>query len=167
VRWVRVNKPDAPIPPLFADEALFEDARRLLEQLGEDKFFAPMNPAAVDARWGRRAAAGLWTQERFAEASTSSDPDARAKLFDALARTHFKAFAQQRDQFVDVDSGLATLGRHAKSLGYDAVILLLDELVARRSRNGGREGRAMGGAPPSARVSKPTGFERTVTLQIR
>jgi hypothetical protein len=71
----------------------------------------------------------LWTQERFAEASTSSDPSERAKLFDALARTHFKAFAQQRDQFVDVDSGLATLGRHAKSLGYDAVILLLDELV--------------------------------------
>jgi hypothetical protein len=31
----------------------------------------------------------------------------------------------------------------------------------------GREGRAMGVAPPSARVSKPTGFERTVTLQIR
>jgi hypothetical protein len=30
-----------------------------------------------------------------------------------------------------------------------------------------REGRAMGVAPPSARVSKPTGFERTVTLQIR
>ena len=34
VRWVRVNKPDAPIPPLFADEALFEDARGLLQQLG-------------------------------------------------------------------------------------------------------------------------------------
>jgi hypothetical protein len=30
-----------------------------------------------------------------------------------------------------------------------------------------REGPQMGVAPPSARVSKPTGFERTVTLQIR
>ena len=129
VRWVRANKPEAPIPPLFADEALFEDARRHLDQLGEEKFFAPMNPTATDTRWGKRAAAGLWTRGRFEETSLSSDPAERAKLFDALGRTHFKAFAQQREQFVDVDSGLAALGRHAKSLGYDAVILLLDELV--------------------------------------
>jgi hypothetical protein len=129
VRWVRANRPEATIPPLFADDALFDDARRLFDQLGDEKFFGPMNPPASDPRWGKRAALGLWARERFDEASTSTDPAERAKLFDALARTHFTAFAQQRDQFVDIDGGLATLGRHAKSLGYDAVLLLLDELV--------------------------------------
>jgi hypothetical protein len=55
--------------------------------------------------------------------------DERAKLFSALVKSHFKAFAEQRQAFVDVDSGLATLARHAKGLGFDAVVLFLDELV--------------------------------------
>ena len=129
VRWVRVHDPEAPIPPLFADEALFEDARSLCDQLGDDKFFAPMNPQGASERWGKRASAGVWTRGRFDHAVSSADPEERAKLFDALARTHFRAFAQQKEQFVDADSGLEILARHAKSLGYDAVLLLLDEMV--------------------------------------
>jgi len=30
---------------------------------------------------------------------------------------------------VDLDTGLAAMAAHAKSLGYDAVVLFLDELV--------------------------------------
>ncbi len=129
VRWVRAHDAEAPIPPLFADEALFQDARSLCDQLGDEKFFAPMNPTSGNERWGKRAQASLWTRARFDDAVRATDPEERAKLFDALARTHFKAFAQQKDQFVDVDSGLEILARHAQSLGYDAVLLLLDELV--------------------------------------
>ena len=32
-------------------------------------------------------------------------------------------------EFVDIDAGLAIISRHAKQLGYDALILFLDELI--------------------------------------
>ena len=47
---------------------------------------------------------------------------------DALVRSLFPA-ARQTAGFVSLDDGLAVLSRHAQSLGYDAVILFLDELI--------------------------------------
>jgi hypothetical protein len=44
-------------------------------------------------------------------------------------KTRFRSYAEESRQFVDLDSGLGTIGRHAKSLGYDGVVLFLDELV--------------------------------------
>jgi hypothetical protein len=37
-------------------------------------------------------------------------------------------------QFPDLDSGLGIIGRQAKSLGYNGVLLFLDELVLAGSR---------------------------------
>jgi hypothetical protein len=39
-----------PIPGVFADEKLFSDARTLLDELGDDAFFAPMNADCGAAR---------------------------------------------------------------------------------------------------------------------
>lgn len=108
VRWVRANHPTAPVPPLFADEALFDDARGLLDKLGDEKFFAPMNDDGESVEgWGQVKAAATWTRERFTSASQSTDPEERAKLFSALAKSHFKSFAEQRQAFVDIDSDVA------------------------------------------------------------
>jgi hypothetical protein len=129
VRFVRRTHPTAPVPAVFADEALFADAERLRRQLGDDKFFGPLNTGA-DAEgdgWGDMAM--TWGPERFAEALRSPEPKVRADLFNALVKTHFQAFALQKHSFVDIDSGLATLTRHAKTLGYDGVVFFLDELV--------------------------------------
>jgi len=42
----------------------------------------------------------------------------------------YRALAETRgESFVALDDGLSILSRHAKALGYDAVILFLDELV--------------------------------------
>ena len=46
----------------------------------------------------------------------------------ALAEHYFSAYTQQAS-YVDLDTGLAAMAAHAKSLGYDAVVLFLDELV--------------------------------------
>ena len=46
----------------------------------------------------------------------------------ALAQNYFRAYTQQAS-YVDLDTGLAAIASHAKSLGYDAVVLFLDELV--------------------------------------
>ena len=46
----------------------------------------------------------------------------------ALTQHYFSAYTQQAS-YVDLDTGLAAMAAHAKGLGYDAVVLFLDELV--------------------------------------
>lgn len=131
LRFLREQHPGAPIPGVFADEKLFADARRMLDLVGEAQFFAPMNAEAAGAvdGWGAIGGGNLWTRERFEAAASSTEPSERETLFSALVTTHFSAFAAESRQFVDLDTALGILGRHAKGLGYDAVILFLDELV--------------------------------------
>ncbi|HWA24379.1 MAG TPA: hypothetical protein VG734_01800 [Lacunisphaera sp.] len=125
VALVQTRHPDAPIPALFADEKLFDDARRLLESMGDDKFFGEMGGAKKG--WGKVTQA--WTRERFDEVSTSTDPEQRELLFSALAKSWFRSSFGEARQYVDLDTGLATMARHASELGYDAILLFLDELI--------------------------------------
>lgn len=129
---VRAHHPDAPVPGVFADERLFDDARKLLGELGDDAFFAPMNqsiaPATASSSWGQLARK-TWDRERFEHAASSTEPETRQTLFSALVKTRFGSFAEEARSFVDLDAGLATIGRHAKALGYDGVVLFLDELI--------------------------------------
>ncbi len=53
----------------------------------------------------------------------------RAKLFSDLVRTFFTSWTAQQGRFVDLDTGLGVVSRHADTLGYDAVVLYLDELI--------------------------------------
>ena len=130
IEHVRAHHPEATVPGLFADEKLFDDARRSLDELGEEAFFAPMNEGAEgDTEWGAFGGASTWNRERFEAASESSDPKVREELFSALVKTRYRAYAETQRQFLDLDSGLGIVGRHAKDLGYDGVVLFLDELI--------------------------------------
>jgi hypothetical protein len=130
VEHVRKEHPDAPLPGLFADEQLFEDARAMLEELGDEAFFAPMSVgASKKSGFGTFSAHRPWDRARFEKATSSSDPREREDLFSALAKTRFKAFAQESRRFVDLDQGLAALARHAASLKFDGVVLFLDEII--------------------------------------
>ncbi len=127
---VRARHPGADLPGVFADEKLFADARRMLDELGDDAFFAPMNEGAKKAdEWGSFGAGETWDRAAFDAASSSTDAEERARLFNALARTRFRAYAEESRQFIDLDAGLAVIGRHVKGLGYDGVVLFLDELI--------------------------------------
>ena len=57
----------------------------------------------------------------------------RSRLVGDLVQYIFPAFrgiAQGKDEaYVDLDEGLAIISAHAKSLGYDGLILFLDELI--------------------------------------
>ena len=122
--------PDAPIPALYADQALFHDAEHMRESVGDETFFAKLNEAGGSggsSKWGKRATA--WDAERFASTSTSNDKGAREALFSVLVKTWFKAFTGQTHRFVGLDEGLGVVGRHAATLGYRAVVLYLDELI--------------------------------------
>ncbi len=139
VAWSAKNHPDAPTPALYADQGLFEDARRLRATLGDDAFFGTLNGGVRQAAsgWGKLAQKREWDAASFDAAALAtyvgeSGRDAqspRAKLFSDLVRTFFTSWTAQQGRFVDLDMGLGVMSRHAKSLGFDAVVLYLDELV--------------------------------------
>lgn len=125
---VQALHPEAPLPGLFADQALFDNAEVLRKSLGDEPFFARLNEGQPAKKgWGKLAE--KWTPERFSEARRSAQPEVRERLLTALVRSHFPAFAQQSQSFLDFDSGLGVLARHAAGLGYDAVVLFFDELI--------------------------------------
>lgn len=140
------HHPGAPLPGLFADVDLFDNAAELLDSLGDTKFFAPLNtdpsqtattattstPDDDDDDWGTVPSAA-WDRVAFDDARRSPDPARRRALLDALLRTHFKAFRSSASSFRPLDEGLFELTRHAASLGYHAVVLYLDELILRMS----------------------------------
>jgi len=125
VALVEERHPDATIPGLFADEKLFDDARRLLENMGEEKFFAALG--GPKKGWGKVTEG--WDRERFDLVVESTDPKEREKLFSALARSWFQSSVSEARHYIDLDTGLAVLARHAGELGYDGVVLFLDELI--------------------------------------
>ncbi len=128
LRHVTRAHPDAALPGLFADESLFDNASSLLTKLGDEAFFGPMNAGVTaDAGWGEFGS--RWDLARFREAATSADPIVREGLFTALVKSHFQGWEKTSHSFVDLDSGLATMARHAAGLGYGAIVLFLDELI--------------------------------------
>ena len=59
--------------------------------------------------------------------------DARGRLVGDLVKHLFPAYqgvsAGKTEAFLSLDKGLSVISRHAKDLGYDALILFLDELI--------------------------------------
>lgn len=121
--------PDAPLPAVHLSDKLLADAENMRAQMADDeKFLAGLGSGGGGDEWG-----GLintaWDLPRYqaALAAAPEDPE-RRDLVSALAGSYFKSFAETAD-YVDLDRGLVVISEHAKTLGYDAVVLFLDELV--------------------------------------
>jgi hypothetical protein len=132
--FVRRLHPEAPVPGFYLAERLFQDAQRLREQIGDEPFFARLNEGAAAAGDGWGELDGGWEAHSF-EAAMLEPPrgEERVRLVgDLIARfyTAYSSLAETRGEaFVALDDGLSIMSRHAKALGYDAVILFLDELI--------------------------------------
>lgn len=128
---IRELHPEAPLPAFWEDTGVFEDARRLRVDMGDEAFFRKLNEGLSQPAegWGEMAESALWTAQTFEDATQSQSREERARLFSVLVRCYFSAYAGRRDGFIDIDRGLAVLSSHARSLGYDAIVLFLDELV--------------------------------------
>ena len=130
---IRKIHPGAPVPPVFLAESLFKDAHALRERMGDKPFFEALNQdAGTGDGWGSLAA--RWDGDTFAEALAAPPGDeGRLQLVSTLLGTLFSSYEQIArsggESFVSLDRGLAIISRHAKDLGYDAVILFLDELI--------------------------------------
>ncbi len=139
--FIREKHPDASVPAIYLVDDLFRDAKRLRESMGDQRFFDGLNAAGGDSDWGELE--GDWNAERFEAAVAAppipeSDPnyapsEPRRELASTLIKTYFQSYENirrsDREAYVSLDVGLSILSQHAKSLGYDAVILFLDELI--------------------------------------
>ena len=138
--FVRKRHPEAPIPGFYLSERLFEDAVRMRDRLGDEAFFRDLNAGSdaddndggADSGWGELS--GGWDATSF-EAAMLEPPsgDDRVRLVGDLISRYFTAIADvaesRGEAFVPLDDGLSIISRHAHALGYDAVILFLDELI--------------------------------------
>jgi hypothetical protein len=127
--------PDAPLPGVYLADEIFKNAEQHRQVLGDEKFFEQLNQgqkSGGSSGWGKLARG--WDAARF-DAALHSPPssDERSRLVGDLVQYIFPAFkgiAQGKDEaYVDLDAGLSIISTHAKSLGYDALILFLDELI--------------------------------------
>jgi len=136
--------PNAPLPGVYLAEEIFKNAQQYRARLGDEKFFEDLNrgstqPQPVPVKgegakrgWGKLAKG--WDAARF-EAALEAPPasEERSRLVGDLVQHIFPAFrgiASGKDEaYVDLDSGLSIISAHAKTLGYDGLILFLDELI--------------------------------------
>jgi hypothetical protein len=129
-RYIRERHPDAPTPGFYRSQSLIEDAKGLRQKMGDEKFFAALGGQASGGGWG--AIGSGWDATGFDAAAASSPDDAEhQRLVGDLIDAFFSGARENpTDQgYIDLDRGLAVMSRHAKALGYDAVVLFLDELV--------------------------------------
>ena len=135
--------PEAPIPAVYRAEGLLRDARELRRGMGDAAFFEQLNRTDADAGPGPADAGGAggwgelegeWDAAAFEQAlQARPGSDERDRLIGALVKTFFQSYADVarggQETFVSLDEGLAVISRHARDLGYDALVMFLDELI--------------------------------------
>lgn len=133
VDHVQEHHPGCPLPGVYLADEIFNNARQYRNRLGDEKFFEDLNKGGggTSSGWGKLEG---WNASRF-EAALQAPPKSkeRSQLVGKLVENIFPAFrgiAQGKDEaYVDLDEGLAIISEHARTLGYDGLILFLDELI--------------------------------------
>lgn len=137
VEHVRHHHPQAPVPAVYLAGSLFKDAEGLRQKMGDEAFFRELNAGESDDGDdddGLGDYSSGWDAPSYedAVAAPAGDPD-RDRLIGDLITRYFESYsniaAGNAEAFVSLDHGLSVISRHAKSLGYDAIILFLDELI--------------------------------------
>lgn len=160
--YVRQRHPEAPTPGFYRSQHLVENARGLRESMGDDRFFEKLGGDAGAGGWGDIGAG--WNAAAFdaAAAVPPDDPEHQhlvGDLVDAFF-SHVKSGAGESD-YLDLDHGLAVISRHAKALGYTAVVLFLDELILWLASHAGdqhflnREGQKVAKLVESSDANRP------------
>lgn len=134
VEHVRKHHAGAPTPAVYVAESLFADARRLRERMGDEKFFATLNEGrGSGGGWG--AIGSGWDAKSFEEACRAAPrEEARTRLVHDLIERLFSSYGSvarsgDGEAYVRFEEGLSAISAHAKGLGYDALVLFLDELI--------------------------------------
>ncbi|MFI0467724.1 PglY protein [Saccharopolyspora sp. 5N102] len=140
-KTVRKLHPDEPVPPVYRADAMLDDARRQRQFLGDDRKFAewlgttaPDAPGAdEDDLDGLDDVAGWSSGELDRAFSAPSGDPVRDALVSALLSGPMSSYSRgasgDEAAFIPLENGLSVISRHARDLGYDGLILFLDELI--------------------------------------
>ncbi|MEV5570213.1 hypothetical protein AB0L06_09190 [Spirillospora sp. NPDC052269] len=150
VEHIRRLHPDAPIPQVYKTDALFEDIHRLRKSMGDEAVIRGLAATGDgddgEDDWGDAFA---WTPELLdaaMSAEESYDEEAKLELLEPSTPSELRAklvqdasihllpgfakkAAEDQQGFISLDRGLSVIAAHAKDLGYDGLVLFLDELV--------------------------------------
>jgi hypothetical protein len=122
--------PDAALPAVLLDAPLIDTAVTLRGRLGDETFFTLLGKPPGTG-WGDLASG--WDADRFEAALTAVPGSPERTALVGVLQDALSGFAElarsARTGFVDIDDGLAAISQHAASLGYDALVLFLDELI--------------------------------------
>lgn len=132
VEHVRGLHPEAPIPAVHRTDALLDNARFQRTKMGDDAFIKGLPGGDEEDEWGETDA--FWTPALLDEAFASDHMgDLRGRLVRDLLVTWNQGFFRNAQEdaagFISLDRGLGEIARHAKDLGYDGLVLFLDELI--------------------------------------
>jgi len=123
---VRDRYPEHALPVLHASDGLFADAQQYRQRLGDDGFFAAINEQS-GGDWGDVGT--MWDADTFdAALRLPAGHSDRSELAQTLMATILTGYANAGD-WLDISSGIKAMNEHARDLGYDGLILFLDELV--------------------------------------
>ncbi|MEU9465351.1 PglY protein [Streptomyces avermitilis] len=143
VAAVRRLHPGAPTPPVYRADAMLADAANLRTSIG-DEAFVKLLPSAgagsgstgedLDDLDVIDGSGSSWTAGELDRAFAAPAGDAlRDGLVSALLTGPMSSYAEgargDAQAFLPLENGLAVISRHAKSLGYDGIVLFLDELI--------------------------------------
>jgi hypothetical protein len=122
VAHVAKEHPGIALPAVYRDDSLIADAAGLRQQVGDEKFIDLLPAAGEEAQeWGAAAWDAQSLDQAFAEPQTGKE---RRRLVGDLLVGPFQRYAGT------VKADQASYIEFAKNvLGYDAIVLLLDELV--------------------------------------
>jgi hypothetical protein len=149
VTHVKKLHPEAPTPQVYRTDSLFADIRAMRANMGDEAVIRGLGTGVDDDdedEWGEGF---TWTPqlldtalaaEENHEAGTplnlrnpSTPAELRAKLVNDASTNLLPGFARNAVEdehgFISLDAGLSVIAEHAKSLGYDGLILFMDELI--------------------------------------
>ncbi|MFI5650514.1 hypothetical protein ACIA71_04800 [Streptomyces anulatus] len=151
VKAVRAQRPEVSIPSVFRSDALLADARELRQNIGDAAFVpllptTPTTPSSAAPTGGGDGLAPIglapigatgptpWTTAELNVAFDAPPGDKlRERLVAALVNGPMKSYAASAagsaGAYVSLDDGLSVISNHARSIGYDGVVLFLDELI--------------------------------------
>jgi hypothetical protein len=134
VRHLERIRPGAPPPAVFADEPILENADELRASVGDEAFFVKLSSGSAggEGGWGDLDAAWDTASYEGARNAPHGSPD-RTRLVQTVLTTWLTSFAEaahaNKGGYVSFEDGLSAISIHAKGLGYEGVILFLDELI--------------------------------------
>ncbi|MFI6796165.1 BREX-2 system ATPase PglY [Streptosporangium canum] len=152
VSHVKKLYPQAPIPQVYRTDALFTDIRSMRARMGDEAVINGLGSDGGDSggdeddEWGEPF---TWTPVLLdaalaaEESHDTGNPlnlvhpttptELRAKLVQDASTNLLPGFAKNAAEdehgFVSLDAGLSVIAEHAQSLGYDGLILFMDELI--------------------------------------